>query len=110
MEYRLDVLTALGLEGEPLTEDRFREFQKVKLVEEELVAGQYIDFGTVKIRHEGGGTISFAKTWHVFLEAISLKDGESFLIYCTCPMVDRFVVLKRVGEKILLLYRPRPQS
>ncbi|MFN7105335.1 MAG: hypothetical protein ACK4M3_01920 [Pyrobaculum sp.] len=109
MEFRADVLSALGLDGEPLTEERFGEFQKIDLAQEELVAGQYIDFGTVKIRHEGGGVISFAKTWHAFLEAISLGDGESFLIYCTCPMVDRFLVLKRVGEKIYLLYRPRPK-
>jgi len=45
--------------------------------------------------------------WHAFNEAVKLADGESFLIYCTCPMVDRFVALRRVGDKLVLLYKPR---
>lgn len=108
MEYQLDVLKTLGLDGEPLTEDRFREFEKIeRLVREELVPGQYLDFVNVKIRYEGKGVVSFAKTWHAFLEAITLGEGESFLIYCTCPIVDRFVVLRREGDKLRVLYRRR---
>lgn len=106
--YRLDVLQALGLDGEPLTVERFREFQKIsRLVVEELERGQYIDFSHVKIRYEGGGVVSFAKTMHVFHEAVTLGDGEAFLIYCTCPMVDKFVVLYREGDRLKILYRPR---
>ena len=86
MEYDLEVLKALGLDGEPLDESRWRDFEKIRLVAEELVPGQYLDFGTVKIRYEGNGVVSFAKSWHAFNEAVKLADGESFLIYCTCPM------------------------
>ncbi len=106
MEFYLDVLRSLGLDGEPLTGERYEAFSKLSgLVVEELVPGQYMDFVIVKIRNEGKGVISFAKTWHAFMEGIKLEEGEHFLIYCTCPMVDRFVVLSRVGENIRLLYR-----
>ncbi|ABP50268.1 MAG: hypothetical protein QXP31_08295 [Pyrobaculum sp.] len=108
MDYDLNTLKALGLDGEPLDEGRYAEFLKIeRLVKEELVPGQYIDFTNVKIRHEGNGVVSFAKTWHAFMEALRLNEGESFLIYCTCPMVDRFLVLRREGDKIVLLYRRR---
>jgi len=107
MEYDLEVLKALGLDGEPLDETRWRDFEKIRLVTEELVPGQYLDFGTVKIRYEGNGVVSFAKSWHAFNEAVKLADGESFLIYGTCPMVDRFVALRRTGDKLVLLYKPR---
>ena len=37
-----------------------------------------------------------------FVEVIQLDAGEAFLLYCTCPMVDKLVVLHREGEAIRL--------
>ncbi len=66
-----------------------------------LNPGQHIDFVTIRIRNEGGGRVSFAKSHHAFIETIQLGPGEAFLLCCTCPMVDKFVVLQRVGEAVM---------
>ncbi len=59
----------------------------------------------MRIRNEGGGRVSFAKSHHAFIEAIELNPGEAFLLCCTCPMVDKFIVLQRVGESVRLIYK-----
>ena len=55
----------------------------------------------------GGGVISVARSWHAFMEAVRLCEGEAALIYCNCPAVDGFLVVERVGDGVRLLYRPR---
>jgi hypothetical protein len=106
----MDVDTAalkhFGVDGEPLDEARVQEFLKIPgIVVDFLDPGQHIDFITMRIRNEGGGRVSFAKSHHAFIEAIELNPGEAFLLYCTCPMVDKFVVLQRVGEAVRLIYK-----
>ena len=51
--------------------------------------------------------ISVARSWHAFMEAVRLCEGEAALIYCNCPAVDGFLVVERVGDGVRLLYRPR---
>jgi len=99
-------LKHFGVDGEPLDEGRLKEFMKIPgIVVDFLDPGQHIDFITMRIRNEGGGRVSFAKSHHAFIEAIELNPGEAFLLYCTCPMVDKFVVLQRVGEAVRLMYK-----
>ena len=66
-----------------------------------------MDFGVVKIRHEGDGVLALAKSWHAFMEGLRLGDGEAALIYYTCPAVDGFVVVERVGDLVRVSYRRR---
>jgi len=99
-------LRHFGVDGEPLDEARVQEFLKIPgIVMDSLDPGQHIDFVTMRIRNEGGGYVSFAKSHHAFIEAIQLNPGEAFLLYCTYPMVDKFVVLQRVGEVVRLIYK-----
>jgi hypothetical protein len=106
MEVDTAALKHFGVDGEPLDEARVQEFLKIPgIVVDSLDPGQHIDFITMRIRNEGGGRVSFAKSHHAFVEAIQLNPGEAFLLYCTCPMVDKFVVLHREGETIRLLYK-----
>jgi hypothetical protein len=89
-------LKHFGVDGEPLDEARVQEFLKIPgIVVDYLDPGRHIDFVTMRIRNEGGGRVSFAKSHHAFIETIKLGSGEVFLLYCTCPMVDNFVVLQR---------------
>jgi hypothetical protein len=106
MEVDTAALKHFGVDGEPLDEARVQEFLKIPgIVVDSLDPGQHIDFITMRIRNEGSGRVSFAKSHHAFIEAIELNPGEAFLLYCTCPMVDKFVVLQRVGEAVRLIYK-----
>jgi len=106
MEIDMHALKHFGVDGEPIDEARVQEFLKIPgIVVDTLDVGQHIDFVTMRIRHEGGGRISFAKSHHAFVEAIELEPGEAFLLYCTCPMVDKFVVLQRTGDFVRLIYK-----
>ncbi len=106
MDIDTAALKHFGVDGEPLDEARVQEFLKIPgIVVDSLDPGQHIDFITMRIRNEGGGRVSFAKSHHAFVEVIQLDAGEAFLLYCTCPMVDKFVVLHREGETIKLLYK-----
>jgi len=106
MEVDTAALKHFGVDGEPLDEARVQEFLKIPgIVVDSLDPGQHIDFITMRIRNEGGGRVSFAKSHHAFVEVIQLDAGEAFLLHCTCPMVDKFVVLHREGETIRLLYK-----
>ncbi|AET33273.1 hypothetical protein [Pyrobaculum ferrireducens] len=99
-------LKHFGLDGEPLMPGRVGEFLKIPgVVVDELAPGQHIDFVTLRVRNEGRGIISFAKTQHVFLELLKLEPGEAFLLYCTCPMVDKFLVVTRDGDVVKLIYK-----
>lgn len=106
MEVDTAALKHFGVDGEPLDESRLKEFMKIPgIVVDVLEPGQHIDFVTLRVRYEGGGRVSFAKSHHAFVEAIELNPGEAFLLYCTCPMVDKFLVFYRTGEVIQLLYK-----
>jgi hypothetical protein len=96
MNVDITALKHFGVDGEPLDEARVQGFLKIPgIVVDSLDPGQHIDFITMRIRNEGGGRVSFAKSHHAFIEAIELNPGVAFLLYCTCPMVDKFVLLQR---------------
>lgn len=80
------------------------EFLKIPgIVINELYLGQYIDFVTIRVRKEGNRRIAFATLpIHRDLKA---QAGESFLLMCTCLMVEKFVVLHRARDAVQLIYK-----
>jgi len=106
MDIDTAALKLFGVDGEPLDEVRVQEFLKIPgIVVDYLDPGQHIDFIMMRIRNEGGGRVSFAKSHHAFVEVIQLDAGEAYLLHCTCSMVDKFVVLHGEGETIGQLYK-----
>lgn len=106
MEVDYAGLKHFGVDGEPLGAERVGEFLKIPgVVIDELAPGQYVDFVTLRVRHEGKGVISFAKSHHAFVELLRLEPGDAFLLYCTCPVVDKFLVITREGDAVKLIYK-----
>jgi hypothetical protein len=63
MEVDTAALKHFGVDGESLDGARVQEFLKIPgIVVDFLDPGQHIDFVAMRIRNEGGGRVSFAKS------------------------------------------------